>query len=56
MDRRGLGAIKGVLRKVEARTREALVGAIGTAISTVSALDAQGFFDHCGYRPRVQLL
>jgi transposase len=48
--------IKGLLRKAEARTREALVEAIGTAISTVSAQDAQGFFEHCGYRPRVQLL
>jgi transposase len=48
--------VKGVLRKVEARTREALVEAIGTAISTVSAQDAQNFFEHCGYRPRVQLL
>ena len=38
--------IKAVLRKVEARTREALVEAIGTAISMVSAQDAQGFFEH----------
>jgi transposase len=48
--------IKAVLRKVEARSREALVEAIGTAISKVSAQDARGFFEHCGYRPRVQLL
>ena len=48
--------IKGVLRKAEARTREALVEAMGTAISAVSAHDARGFFEHCGYRPRVQLL
>jgi transposase len=48
--------IKGVLRKAEARTREALVEALGTAISAVSAHDARGFFEHCGYRPRVQLL
>jgi transposase len=48
--------IKGLLRKAEARTREALVEAIGTAISTISAQDAQGFFEHCGYRARVQLL
>jgi transposase len=26
------------------------------AISAVSAQDAGGFFAHCGYRPRVQLL
>jgi transposase len=48
--------LKVVLRKVEARPREALVEAIGTAISSVSAQDAQGFFEHCGYRPQVQLL
>jgi transposase len=48
--------IKGVLRKAEARTCEALVEAMGTAISAVSAHDARGFFEHCGYRPRVQLL
>ena len=48
--------IKGVLGKAEARTREALVEAMGTAISAVSAHDARGFFEHCGYRPRVQLL
>jgi transposase len=48
--------IKGVLRKMEARTREALVEAIGIAISAVSAHDARGFFEHGGYCPRVQLL
>jgi len=48
--------IKGLLRKAEARTREALVEAMGIAISAVSAQDARGFFEHCGYRPRDQLL
>ena len=48
--------IKAVLRKAEARTREALVEAMGKAISAVSAQDARGFFEHCGYRPPVQLL
>lgn len=48
--------IKAVLRKVEARTPEGLVEAMGVAISAVSAHDARGFFEHCGYRPRVQLL
>ena len=48
--------IKAVLRKVEARTPEGLVEAMGVAISVVSAHDARGFFEHCGYRPRVQLL
>jgi transposase len=35
--------IKELLRKVEARSRQALVEAIGKAISAVSANDAQGF-------------
>jgi transposase len=48
--------IKGLLRKGEARTREALVEAIGAAISTVTATDARGFFEHCGYRAVVQSL
>jgi transposase len=48
--------IKGLMRKVEARSRQALVDAIGQAISMVTAEDAQGFFDHCGYTTPVQLL
>ena len=46
--------IKGLLRKAEARSREALVEAIGAAISAVSDQDARGFFEHCGYRATVQ--
>jgi transposase len=42
--------IKGILRKAEARTREALVGAMDAAISAVTARDDRGFFKHCGYR------
>ena len=41
--------IKNLLRKAEARTREALVEAMGQALSAVSARDARGFFEHCGY-------
>lgn len=48
--------VKGLLRKAKARTRDALVEAMGRALSAISALDAQGFFEHCGYRPQVQLL
>jgi transposase len=48
--------IKGLLRKSEARTREALVEAIGTAISAVTGEDACGFFKHYGYRAVVQSL
>jgi transposase len=48
--------IKGILRKAQARTREALVGAMGGAISAVTARDAWGFFEHCGYGLLVQPL
>jgi transposase len=47
--------IKGLLRKAQARSREALLEAIGAAISAVSDRDALGFFEHCGYRTTVQL-
>jgi transposase len=46
--------IKNLLRKSEARSREALLEAIGTAISAVSDQDARGFFKHCGYRALAQ--
>ncbi len=46
--------VKRILRKIESRTREALVEAIGAAISIVTAKDALGFFEHCGYRALVQ--
>ncbi len=42
--------VKGLLRKVQARTRESLIEAMGRALSALTALDAQGFFAHCGYR------
>jgi transposase len=48
--------IKELVRKAEARTREALVEAIGSALSALTAKDAHGFFEHCGYRLSVQLL
>jgi transposase len=48
--------IKSILRKAEARTSEALVEAMGVAISAISAQDARGFFDHCGYYTQVQSL
>ena len=48
--------IKGLMRKAEARTREALIEAMGLALEAVSARDARGFFDHCGYRSVGQLL
>ena len=42
--------VKGLLRRAEARTREALIGAMGRALDAVSTQDARGFFGHCGYR------
>ena len=48
--------IKSILRKAQARTREALIEALGMAISAVSAQDALGFFEHCGYSRKVQSL
>jgi transposase len=41
--------VKELLRKAEARSFEALVGATGRALSAVSREDALGFFTHCGY-------
>jgi len=43
------------MRKAEARSREALLEALGAAISALSAQDARRFFEHCGYRAMVQL-
>jgi transposase len=48
--------IKGLLRKAEARSRERLVEAMGRAISAVTPRDAQGFFEHRGYRVVAQQL
>jgi transposase len=48
--------VKRILRKAESRTREALVEAIGAAISAVTVEDARGFFEHCGYGTVVQSL
>jgi len=47
--------VKGLLRKAETRSREALVEAMGRALDAVSARDARGFFEHCGYRTSGQL-
>ena len=48
--------VKRMLRRAEARTREALIEAMGPALSAVSARDARGFFGHCGYSSVDQLL
>src|SRR5215212_909771 len=48
--------MKNLLRKASARTKEALVEAIGAALAAVSAKDARGFFEHAGYCPTAHLL
>ncbi len=40
---------KWLLRVTGARTKDALVEAIGAALDVVTARDAGGFFAHCGY-------
>ena len=42
--------VKRLLRVIGARTKEALVEAIGKALDVVGTRDAKGFFTHCGYR------
>jgi transposase len=41
--------LKAFLRRVGARTREALQEAIIQALLTVTSSDAHGWFRHCGY-------
>jgi transposase len=48
--------VKCLIRKAEARrSREALVEAMGKALDAVTARDARGLFEHCGYRTSGQL-
>lgn len=48
--------MKALLRKAQARTRGALLGALGQALESVGAKDARGYFGHCGYPLSAQLL
>jgi transposase len=48
--------IKHLLGEACARSRGALVEAMGVSLSAISARDAWGFFEHAGYRPAGQLL
>ena len=48
--------VKVLLRKAAARTKEALVEAIGAGLSAVTIEDVRGFFEHAGYRTTGQLL
>ena len=40
---------KALLRRAQARTQEMLQAAIAQALPQITALDAQGYFAHCGY-------
>ena len=48
--------IKNILRKLGARTHEALLEAMEEALSKVTPGDAAGWFEHCGYQVEVQYL
>ncbi len=48
--------LKALLRRGGARTREALIEAMGRALGAVTASDARGFFEHRGYRAKAHLL
>ena len=41
--------VKGILRRIGARTRETLLEATSEALGAVSRRDAIGWFRHCGY-------
>jgi len=41
--------VKTSLRKAKARTRDALDAALNEAINCITANDAKGWFNHCGY-------
>src|SRR5215210_3313685 len=48
--------LKSYLRAACARSQDTLIEVIGQALSTISASDVEGFFEHCGYRAVVQSL
>ena len=41
--------IKAILRMLKARTEQALIHAVAKALEAVTAKDAKGWFDSCGY-------
>ena len=41
--------LKALLRRAKARTREALIEAMGRALGALTPEDARGWFVHCGY-------
>jgi transposase len=48
--------IKNILRKLGARTHEALLEAMEEALCKVTPADVAGWFGHCGYQVEVQYL
>jgi transposase len=48
--------IKGIVRKVGARTHETLFEAIGQALLAITPVDTAGWFAHSGYEVEVQYL
>jgi transposase len=48
--------LKSYLREACARSQKTLMEVIGQALSTITASDAEGLFEHCGYRAVVQPL
>ena len=53
---RAFSKIKNLLREARAGVYEALVEAIGEALSAITPRDSQGFFEHCGYHAMGQSL
>jgi len=47
--REAFSKVKALLRRAKARTLEALFEATAQALDAVSASDASGYFEHCGY-------
>ncbi len=47
--------LKALLRRAQARTKEALLEEIGRALDAITPGDARGWFGHCGYALRDQL-
>jgi transposase len=56
IEQEAFSKIKNILRKLGARTHEALLEAMEEALSKVSPADVAGWFDHCGYQVEVQYL
>ena len=48
--------LKSCLRDACARSQKTLMEVIGEALRTITVSDAEGYFEHCGYRAVVQSL